>query len=355
MGRRIALTLVAGLTLTCTASADAYIYWANRDNASVGRARTNGKGVDESYIGTGASIWGVAVDANHIYWSDRTKGRIGRVKRNGKGFDNKFVTGLDTPHGIDVDNDHIYWSDADGIGRADIDGSNVTRGFIANGGGNVEVDAHNIYWSSASGIARANLDGTQINQAFVAAAAYGIAVTSKSIYWAYFTYNPKIRGGVGRANLNGSGVEKKFVSVKKIFPQDVAVDDAHVWWVEQSGIGRSSLEGKNIKSRLIKHHLGHGTNGLVDIAVDPDGTPPLTSIKKHPPKRTHSGTARFVFAASEANSTFTCKLDKHGWKHCDASYELEHLNPGDHKLAARAIDEFGNVDPTPAKAEWVVK
>ena len=63
----------------------------------------------------------------------------------------------------------------------------------------------------------------------------------------------------------------------------------------------------------------------------------LNVIKKQPPKQTHSGSARFLFAASEDNSTFTCKLDKHGWKHCDAKYELEHLDAGDHKLAVRAI------------------
>src|SRR3954467_8869992 len=143
MGRRIALILVVGMALTFTASADAYIYWANRDNASIGRARTNGKGIDESYIATGASLWGVAVDEDHIYWSDRKKGRIGRVNRDGTGFDKNFVTGLDPPRSIAVGGGHIYWADKDGIGRADIDGGNVTHGFIATGTGNVEVDAHN--------------------------------------------------------------------------------------------------------------------------------------------------------------------------------------------------------------------
>ena len=120
-------------------------------------------------------------------------------------------------------------------------------------------------------------------------------------------------------------------------------------------LGRASLNGEKIKTHFIKvTHVGHGDNGLDEIAVDADGTPPLTNIRKRPPDRTRSNTARFVFAASEPHSKLACKLDKHRWKRCGASYEVKHLDPGDHKLSVRATDEFGNTDPTPAKHKWVV-
>jgi streptogramin lyase len=360
MRRTAAIALVAGITVICTAGADAYVYWANRDNASIGRAKSNGKGIDQSYLGTGASIYGVAVDDDHLYWTDRKKGRIGRADRDGSDFESAFISGLGTPRSLAVDSDYIYWvnSDTSSIGRAALDGSGVNPTFIdpPKGTGDVAVDDQHVYWTNSKGLGRANLDGTGIDESFVATLAYGITLDADHIFWAYFGYSPT-RGGVGRANINGSGVEKKFISIKKLFAEDVAVDDAHLWWIEQvGGVSRASLSGKKIKKHFIPGtHVGHGDNGLEDLAVDADGTPPLTSIRKGPPHRTHSSTARFVLAASEPNSKLVCKLDKHGWKHCGTSYEVKHLEPGDHKLQVRATDEFGNTDPTPAKAKWEVR
>jgi hypothetical protein len=88
---------------------------------------------------------------------------------------------------------------------------------------------------------------------------------------------------------------------------DVAVDDQHVYWTNSPGLGRAKLNGYRVKLHWIP---GHGDE---------------------------------------------CKLDKHGWKRCGASYEVEHLEPGDHKLLARASDEFGNTDRRPAKRRWTVR
>jgi virginiamycin B lyase len=360
MRRIAAIALAAGLMLTCAAGADAFVYWANRDNASIGRAKSNGKGVDQDYIDTRSSVYGVAVDSDHVYWSDRKKGRIGRADRDGTEIDRDFITGLSSPHGIAVNSDYVYWVDtgANRIGRAALDGSGVNPDFIVplKGAGDVAVDDQHVYWTNSTGLGRANLDGTGVDPGFVATQAYGVALDAEHIFWAYFGYSPT-RGGVGRANLSGSGVKQKFIAVKGLYAQDVAVDDAHVWWIEQTGgLGRAALSGKHVKAHFIKGpRVGHGDNGLADLAVDADGTPPLTSIRKGPPDRTRSSTARFVLASSEPHSKLVCKLDKHGWKHCGASYELKHLDPGEHKLLVRATDEFGNTDPTPAKAKWVVK
>ena len=106
----------------------------------------------------------------------------------------------------------------------------------------------------------------------------------KHLYWASFRYSPN-RGGVVRSNVNGTGIEKKFVSVSKIYPggrrrrrRARLVDRA-------DGIGRSALSGKNVKPRIIKgDNVGHGETGLADMAVDADGTPPKTTIKRGPPR-----------------------------------------------------------------------
>lgn len=122
-----------------------------------------------------------------------------------------------------------------------------------------------------------------------------------------------------------------------------------MWWVEQSGIGRSALSGKNVRTRFINGpHVGHGESGIADMAVDADGTPPRTTIKRRPPARTQGKSVRFRFGSSEPDSSFKCKLDKHRWKRCAASYEIKDLDAGDHRLQVRATDRFGNTDPTAA-------
>lgn len=268
------------------------------------------------------------------------------------------MTGLSSPHGIAVDAHYMYWANSgtDSIGRAALDGSGVDPSFIANAKGAVEVavDGHYVYWTNSAGIGRASLDGTGADTSFVATLAYGVAVDNGHVYWGFFGYGPT-RGGVGRAKLDGRAIKKKFVYVRRIYPHDVAVDDAHVWWVEEGGIGRSNLSGKNVRTGFIRGpHVGHGESGIADMAVDADGTAPKTKIKRHPPARTHSKSVRFRFGSSEPDSTFKCKLDKRRWKRCAVSYEIKDLDAGDHRLRVRATDRFGNTDPTPAVDRFLV-
>ena len=70
----------------------------------------------------------------------------------------------------------VYWSGGDAIGRANLDGSGVDRGFIAFEFppdtwriGDVAVTADHIYWTNHPGgkIGRANLDGTGVNPRFI--------------------------------------------------------------------------------------------------------------------------------------------------------------------------------------------
>ena len=112
--RRVAAIALAGaLTMACVGSADAFVFWANRDAGTIGRAKSNGHGVDQSYINARASVYGVAVDEDHIYWTDRRGGAIGRASRSGGNVKRKLVTGLSSPHGMAVDSpSYIYWADS---------------------------------------------------------------------------------------------------------------------------------------------------------------------------------------------------------------------------------------------------
>jgi CSLREA domain-containing protein len=94
---------------------------------------------------------------------------------------------------------------------------------------------------------------------------------------------------------------------------------------------------------------GGGNNGGTA-----DKTPPDTKITKAPPKKTHKTTLKFKFTATEAGSTFQCKLDGKPFKPCRSPKTYKKLKPGKHVFKVRAIDRAGNVDPTPAKRKFTV-
>jgi len=88
--------------------------------------------------------------------------------------------------------------------------------------------------------------------------------------------------------------------------------------------------------------------------VPADRTPPNTRILSGPPRNTFKPRAKFRFASTEPQSHFQCKLDKRKWKACTSPFKRS-VKPGKHLFKVRAIDRFGNVDPTPARFGWRVK
>lgn len=89
-------------------------------------------------------------------------------------------------------------------------------------------------------------------------------------------------------------------------------------------------------------------------AAPGDTTPPNTRIVIGPPRNTYKREAKFRVASSEPQSTFQCRLDGKLWYRC-ASLSWRTVKPGKHVFKVRAIDRFGNVDPTPARFGWRVK
>jgi hypothetical protein len=85
-----------------------------------------------------------------------------------------------------------------------------------------------------------------------------------------------------------------------------------------------------------------------------DRKPPQTRIVSAPPRVTYKTKAKFRFASSEAQSRFQCKLDRKKWHGCVNPFQPS-VKPARHLFKVRAIDRFGNVDPTPAQFGWRVK
>ena len=79
-----------------------------------------------------------------------------------------------------------------------------------------------------------------------------------------------------------------------------------------------------------------------------DTNPPETAIENGPRHVSHKDTATFT-VSSEAGATFECRLDDHGWGECG---QVSGLSDGKHVMRARAKDQAGNVDPTPASWSW---
>jgi hypothetical protein len=85
-----------------------------------------------------------------------------------------------------------------------------------------------------------------------------------------------------------------------------------------------------------------------------DTTPPDTSISAGPSGTVAPGPQTIAFASSEPGSDFECSLDGVSFAACASPYGAPALPPGLHVLRVRAIDPYGNTDPSPAVSFWIV-
>jgi hypothetical protein len=99
--------------------------------------------------------------------------------------------------------------------------------------------------------------------------------------------------------------------------------------------------------------FGGADNDLVFRAFVSDDVPPQTRIVDGPRRRTPRHRARFVLEASEAVAGYECRLDREPFADCGPREQLR-VGRGRHRFRARATDEAGNADPTPARFRWRV-
>lgn len=84
-----------------------------------------------------------------------------------------------------------------------------------------------------------------------------------------------------------------------------------------------------------------------------DLTPPQTQIVSGPSGTSGSDSATFSFS-SEAGAAFECELDNSAWQGCGTPALYNGLSAAEHTFGVRAVDQAGNVDPTPATRSWTV-
>ena len=108
-------------------------------------------------------------------------------------------------------------------------------------------------------------------------------------------------------------------------------------------------------------------DGRTDVAVaDPDNglvllrgsavtdvVPPETGLVSGPSGTIYTSTARFTMSASEP-ATFQCSLDDATWTACGSTKTYQGLAEGPHDFRVRAVDQAGNVDPSPVWRPFTV-
>jgi virginiamycin B lyase len=170
---------------------------ASPGTGAIGRANLDGTGVDPNFIsGISFPAGGVAVDGSHLYWSSYAQsllvlyqgpipGAIGRANLNGTGVQENFIATHPTDYGVAVDEAHVWWAYSapggtgptptaanalvDGIGRANLDGTGAE--FVIEPGGvlasAIAVNDTHVYSTGGPLIGRANLDGSSVIWCFI--------------------------------------------------------------------------------------------------------------------------------------------------------------------------------------------
>jgi subtilisin-like proprotein convertase family protein len=93
-----------------------------------------------------------------------------------------------------------------------------------------------------------------------------------------------------------------------------------------------------------------GNGWSLDItAPPPPSGPPDTTITRFKVKH-KARKASFSFTGSGGSGalSFECKLDKRSFRVCTSPEGYQHLRPGKHTFAVRAVDAVAQADPTPA-------
>ncbi|MGH2982699.1 MAG: hypothetical protein ACRDK5_00345 [Solirubrobacterales bacterium] len=259
----VVLTIVILLLLFVKEANGNFVYWTNETQTSIGRAKINGVGPNNSFITGLNDPLGVAVDSKFIYWAERGADRIGRANLDGSGVNADFITsasGVSNPAGVAVTPTHIYWANdpPNTIGRANLDGSGPVANFITAPDANcgIAVDANFVYWTdtiASNRIGRAPLDGSASDPNFITGISVecGVAVDSSFIYWG--TESPS--RSIGRATIGGGGASNGFIPdvVPSGVPCGVAVNPQYIFWGNPTvtAIGRANINGTSPNSTLV--------------------------------------------------------------------------------------------------------
>ena len=98
-----------------------------------------------------------------------------------------------------------------------------------------------------------------------------------------------------------------------------------------------------------------GNDSACSSALDytEDSTPPDTTLTDFPPPKTTKRRVEVAFISTEPDPRFRCSLDQQPVKLCESPW-TKRVSLGTHVFRVYALDQSGNLDPTPAKAKFRV-
>ncbi len=292
------VAMLASVGLPAFAHAN-FVYWANDNQTSIGRAKINGAGANNNFITGVNGVHGVAIDSKFIYWTTLSGGvsSIGRANLDGSGVNNQFITtNVTAPISIAVTSSGILWTNEVGmggstIGLAGLDGSNPNPNFISGPVGNcgLATDANFLYFfADATHIGRVGLNGTGVDRNFVTIPEHfcGLAADPSFLYWSTGTSN-----SVGRVPVGGGTSNPSFVTAGTTSggPCGVAVNSQYLFWGNQdtNTIGRSNIDGGSPNPAFVS-----GPNNPCQLAAAPSNKITVNSIAKKKKKGTASISAK---------------------------------------------------------------
>jgi large repetitive protein len=100
-----------------------------------------------------------------------------------------------------------------------------------------------------------------------------------------------------------------------------------------------------------------GNRDLTGAVLQFEVTPPVsTSIDSASPQApiTNQNEITFSFSANQAQVSYVCSLDGAPHSACQSGAHYTGLSSGAHTFNVRAIDRWGNVDPTGASHNWTI-
>ncbi|MFB9865004.1 Ig-like domain-containing protein [Rufibacter immobilis] len=144
-------------------------------------------------------------------------------------------------------------------------------------------------------------------------------------------------------------------------------------YVDGSAIGTTTANASGNWTLTQINALAQGAHTIYAIATDAAGntssksntntffldtTTPETTITAGPASSTSSSTATFSFSGSDGSGSgvarFEGSLDGGAFVTVTSPMVYTGLNEGSHTLAVRAVDQAGNIDPSPATFTWTV-
>jgi hypothetical protein len=122
--------------------------------------------------------------------------------------------------------------------------------------------------------------------------------------------------------------------------------------IRQSSVAFPVTDGTTYRIAVDGYQGATGSIAL-DLSATDDVTPPQTTITGGPTGTTSVSDVSFEFTSNEP-ATFECELDSGGFSDCSSPQGYTGLAEGPHTFAVRATDDAGNVDPSPATADFTV-